>query len=89
MAQARPLLFGAVLLTLVLPGHPLAPLSGLPLDLPPPWCSFCSRPVGDRTAGRPAPRGTARCVLVALALLKATVGWFAPAYGLTARTGPR
>ena len=32
MAQARPLLFGAVLLTLVLPGHPLAPLSGLPLE---------------------------------------------------------
>ena len=34
MAQARPLLFGAVLLALALPGHPLAPLSGLPLDLP-------------------------------------------------------
>ena len=34
MAQARPLLFGALLLALALPGHPLAPLSGLPLDVP-------------------------------------------------------
>src|SRR6185503_5085114 len=34
MAQARLLLFGALLLALALPGHPLVPLSGLPLDLP-------------------------------------------------------
>src|SRR4051794_27161480 len=37
MAQARLLLFGVALLTLVLPGPPLAPLSGLPLGLPALW----------------------------------------------------
>ena len=34
MTRARLLTFGALLLALALPGYPLTPLSGLPLDLP-------------------------------------------------------
>ena len=33
MSQARPLIFGAALLALAVPGHPLAVLPGLPLGL--------------------------------------------------------
>ena len=82
MAQARPLLFGAVLLTLALPGHPLAPLSGLPLDLP--ALALLLLVLGWMIAlpGAPPRAGSIAGVLVALALLKATIAWLAPAYGL-------
>src|SRR4051812_46814656 len=82
MAQARPLLFGAVLLTLALPGHPLVPLSGLPLDLP--ALVVVLLVVGWMIALPGAPPRSPLLVglLVALALAKATVGWLAPAYGL-------
>ena len=82
MAQARPLLFGAVLLALALPGHPLAPLSGLPLDLPSLALALLVVAWALALPGAP-PRATAlSAAILALALLKATVGWLAPAYGL-------
>src|SRR5687768_11491846 len=82
MAQARPLLFVAVLLTLALPGHPLAPLSGLPLDLP---ALAVLLIVGGWAIALPgAPPRAVRLAgaLVVLAVLKATIGWLAPVYGL-------
>src|SRR5262249_54933573 len=82
MAQARPLFFGAVLLALVLPGHPLAPLSGLPLDLP---ALVAVLLVAGRAIALPrAPLGAAPLAgaVAAVAMLKASVGWLAPAYGV-------
>src|SRR4051794_31489444 len=84
MAQARPLLIGAALLALALPGHSLAPLGGLPLDLP--ALGLLVLLVGWWIAlpGAPPRAGALAGALVVLGLLKATIWWAAPAYGLDA-----
>src|SRR6185503_10067274 len=82
MAQARLLFFGAVLLTLALPGHPLVPLSGLPLDLS--AQALLLLVVGWMIAlpGNP-PRATLLTgAAVGLAVLKVTIAGLAPANGL-------
>ncbi|MCC7368452.1 MAG: glycosyltransferase family 39 protein [Chloroflexi bacterium] len=83
MPQARPLLFGAVLLALAMPGHPLAHLSGLPLSVP----SLCLvlLVAGWMVAlpGVPTRAGLWSGALALLAALKLATFWLAPTYGLT------
>src|SRR5689334_13214059 len=88
MPQARPLLFGALLLALALPGHPLAPLSGLPLDLPALCLVVLIAAWWIAFTGAPPRTGALVSGLVALAMLKATIWWAAPAYGLTGEIRP-
>jgi hypothetical protein len=82
MAQARLLLFGVALLALALPGHPMAPLSGVPLDVP--GLVLVLLVVGWWVAlpGAPPRAGLIAATLVALAGLRVSIGWLAPAYGL-------
>jgi 4-amino-4-deoxy-L-arabinose transferase-like glycosyltransferase len=88
MAQARPLLIGAVLLALALPGHPLAPLSGVPLDLSAVCLLLAVVGWWIALPGTPPRSGLLVGALVGLAALKALVGWAAPAYGLAATYRP-
>jgi hypothetical protein len=82
MAQARPLLFGAVLLALALPGHPLAPLSGLPLDLPALCVLVLTIGWWISLPGVPTRAGAVAAAFLVLGLVKVAIWWGAPAYGL-------
>ncbi len=82
MPQARPLIFGAALLSLALPGHPLALLGGLPLDLPAIWLALLVVGWAVLLPGAP-PRGRLLLGgLAAVGLLRVLVGLVAPSYGL-------
>ena len=85
MPQARPLLFGAALLLLALPGHPLAPLSGLPLDLP--SLGLLLLVVGWLIAlpGAPPRWRLLAGALVVTAFLKVAIAWLAPGSRWAAR----
>ena len=82
MPVARPILFGAVLLAIALPGHPLAYLSGLPLSVP----SFCLVLLvagwALALAGSLPRVGTLTAAFLVVACLKLSVSWLAPGYGL-------
>lgn len=82
MPQARPLLFGALLLALALPGHLLVPLNGLPLDLPALCLVVLAAGWWIALPGAPPRAGALAAVLAVLAVLKVGVWWAAPAYGL-------
>ncbi|MFN8632482.1 MAG: hypothetical protein U0893_01420 [Chloroflexota bacterium] len=84
MARARLLIFGAILLTLAAPGHALAPLSGLPLDLPALVLLVLAVAWWIALPGAPPRAGLLAGALVGLAVLKVVVWSLAPAYGLEA-----
>ncbi|HUR08067.1 MAG TPA: glycosyltransferase family 39 protein, partial [Nonomuraea sp.] len=88
MAQARPLLIGAALLALALPGHPLAPLSGLPLDLPALGLLVLLAGWWIALPGAPRRAVALAGALLVLGVLKATIWWAAPGYGLDASIRP-
>ncbi len=82
MPQARPLLLGAVLLALALPGHPHGLLSGVPLDLP--ALGLLLLVVGWWIAlpGAPPRAGMLATAVLLLGVVRVAFGWVAPSYGL-------
>ena len=84
MPLARPLVFGVALAYLLTPGHPLAPLSGLPLGATALAVSLAIASWAVALPGAPPRAPAAIGVLAALAVAKLAVGWLAPAYGMLA-----
>jgi hypothetical protein len=82
MDQARPLFFGVVLLTLALPGHPLAPLSGLPFEVAAVCVLLLVIGWAIALPGAPPYTRPLTAALLGLAALKVALGWLAPEYGL-------
>src|SRR3954463_5614446 len=82
MPQARLLIFGAALLALAVPGHPLAVLPGLPLGLT--GIVVAVLVVGWWIAlpGQPPRAGLLLGAIVLLVTLKLGIGVAAPRYGL-------
>jgi hypothetical protein len=82
MSLARPMLFGAALLALALPGHPLAQLGGVPLGVPSIVLALLVAGWMILLPGAPSRAVLLTAAFVALAGLKLLTGWLAPGYGL-------
>src|SRR6266536_1507060 len=82
MSQARPLIFGAALLALAVPGHPLALISGLPLGLAGIVVAVLVVAWWIALPGQPPRAGLLLGAIVLLVALKIGIGVAAPRYGL-------